>query len=52
VLYFNGASPATKYTGLLTMSSIDQVFWDKANHLYAVSKKAGKLYYGDTDIRA
>jgi hypothetical protein len=23
---------------------IDQVFWDNANHLYAISNKAGKLY--------
>jgi hypothetical protein len=23
---------------------IDQVFWDKQNHLYAISRSAGKLY--------
>ncbi len=44
VLHFNGASPATKYTGLLTKDEIDQMYWDKANHLYAISTKAGKLF--------
>jgi hypothetical protein len=44
VFHFNGASPITKYTGLLTTATIDQVFWDKSNHLYAISRSAGKLY--------
>lgn len=44
VFHFNGASPVTHYTGLLTTNEIDQVFWDNANHLYAVSRSAGKLY--------
>ena len=44
VFHFNGANPATKYTGLLTTNQIDQMFWDNANHLYAISRKAGKLY--------
>jgi hypothetical protein len=44
IFYFNGASPITKYTDLLTTSTIDQVFWDKSNHLYAISGSAGKLY--------
>jgi hypothetical protein len=44
VFHFNGGNPITHYTGLLTNNSIDQVFWDNANHLYAISGKAGKLY--------
>jgi 6-phosphogluconolactonase (cycloisomerase 2 family) len=44
IFHFNGAKPITKYTGLLTTNQIDQMFWDNANHLYAVSQKAGKLY--------
>lgn len=44
VFHFNGASPITHYTSLLTKDSIDQLFWDNANHLYAISRAAGKLY--------
>jgi hypothetical protein len=44
VFHFNGANPITHYTGLLTTSSVDQMFWDNANHLYAISRAAGKLY--------
>lgn len=51
VFHFNGASPITPYTGLLTTDSISQVnpstslvFWDNANHLYAISPSAGKLF--------
>jgi hypothetical protein len=44
VFHFNGANPITDYTGLLTTDAITTVFWDKANHLYALSKSAGKLY--------
>jgi len=44
VFHFNGANPITKYTGLLTANPIDQMFWDNANHLYALSRTAGKLY--------
>jgi hypothetical protein len=44
VFHFNGANPITHYTGLLTTSSVGQMFWDNANHLYAVSRAAGKLY--------
>jgi hypothetical protein len=36
IFHFNGASPITHYTGLLTTDQIDQVFWDNSNHLYAV----------------
>lgn len=44
VFHFNGANPITRYTGLLTKDEIDQVFWDNNNHLYGVSRTAGKLY--------
>jgi hypothetical protein len=44
IFHFNGANPITKYTGLLTTNEVDQMFWDNANHLYAISRKAGKLY--------
>jgi hypothetical protein len=44
IFHFNGASPITKYTGLLTTSTIDKVYWDNSNHLYAISASAGKLY--------
>ncbi len=44
VFHFNGANPITKYTGLLTATEIDQVFWDNDNHLYAISRTTGKLF--------
>jgi hypothetical protein len=44
VFHFNGSSPMTPYTGLLTNAPIGQVFWDNANHLYALSRSGGKLY--------
>ena len=44
VFHFNGASPATADTGLLTTVSTNQIFWDNSNHLYAISNSAGKLY--------
>jgi 6-phosphogluconolactonase (cycloisomerase 2 family) len=44
VLLFNGASQATAYTGVLVSTSIDKIFWDNANHLYAISSLGSKLY--------
>jgi hypothetical protein len=44
VFHFNGASPVTKMTGLLTSDSIDECFWDNTGHLYAISGKSGKLF--------
>ncbi len=44
IFHFNGANPITKKTGLLTRQEVDQMFWDNANHLYAISRPAGKLY--------
>ena len=44
VFHFNGASPITHYTGLLTSDPITQMFWDNHNHLCAISQSSGKLY--------
>ena len=44
VLHWNGANPATSFTGLLTTDAISQVYWDDEHHLYAVSDSAGKLH--------
>lgn len=43
VFHFNGAGPITRYTGLLSTSEMDQIFWDNSNHLYAIGSKANKL---------
>ena len=43
IFHFNGASPITHYTGLLTTDEVDQFFWDNENHLYAISTAANKL---------
>jgi hypothetical protein len=44
VFHFHGPSPITPYTGLLTTANVYQVFWDKANHLYAISYAVNKLW--------
>jgi len=44
VFNFNGASPITKLTGVLTSDTINEVRWDNQNHLYAVSDATGTLY--------
>jgi hypothetical protein len=44
VLHFNGATPITPSSGVLTKAPIDQIHWDNANHLYALSDSTGKLY--------
>lgn len=45
IFHFNGASPATADGGvLLSKVEIDQVAWDKSNHLYALSYPSGDLY--------
>ncbi|HXM23784.1 MAG TPA: hypothetical protein VN948_21175 [Terriglobales bacterium] len=44
VFHFNGSHPITYYTGLLTKDQVDQSFWDNDNHLYAISRSAGKLF--------
>jgi hypothetical protein len=44
IFHFNGASPVTRDTGLLTNAPISQIFWDNSNHLYAISKAWNRLY--------
>jgi hypothetical protein len=44
IFHFNGASPITHYTGLLTTAEVDQFFWDNENHLYAIGTAANKLW--------
>jgi hypothetical protein len=44
VFHFNGASAITPFTTLLTTDAIDQLAWDNNNHLYAISRSAGKLH--------
>jgi hypothetical protein len=44
LFHFNGASPITHYTGLLTTDPIQEMFWDNNNHLYAISQTSGKLF--------
>jgi hypothetical protein len=43
VFHYNGGSPITPYTGLLTTDDIEQCFWDNANHLYAMSRATNRL---------
>jgi hypothetical protein len=44
IFHFNGSEPITPYTGRLTTDDISQFFWDKDNHLYAISQSSGKLF--------
>jgi hypothetical protein len=42
--HFNGAAPLTKFTGLVATHEIDQMYFDNANHLYALSIKDHNFY--------
>jgi hypothetical protein len=45
LFHFNGAAPATAFGGvLLPKVDIDEVMWDKNNHLYAFSSESQELY--------
>jgi hypothetical protein len=44
VFHINGADPPTQVTPLLTQDPISQMFWDKNNHIYAISQSAGRLH--------
>jgi hypothetical protein len=44
VFHFNGPSPITHYTGLLTSDEVDEIHWDNNSHLYAVGNAAHKLW--------
>jgi Big-like domain-containing protein len=44
VFHFNGGSPITSFSGVLTTAPINKVLWDGSNHLYALSNSTKKLY--------
>jgi hypothetical protein len=45
LFHFHGTAPVTSYgPALLPTVNIDQLGWDKNNHLYALSYSAGELY--------
>lgn len=55
IYHFNGASPVTTFTNVLTTDNISQIAWDRNDHLYAITgsspatptgglKNANKLY--------
>jgi hypothetical protein len=44
VFHFNGADPITPYTGMLTSTEVDEIFWDNDNHLYGISYDWNKLF--------
>jgi len=44
VFQFNGANPITQLTDLLMNDAIDQVAWDRTDHLYAISNSSGQLF--------
>jgi hypothetical protein len=44
VYHFNGASPITSYSKVLTPSNIDILHWDNNNHLYALSEAQSTVY--------
>ena len=44
IFHFNGSRPITRYTDKLTSDAIDQFFWDNDDHIYAISREAGKLF--------
>ncbi|HEY3705599.1 MAG TPA: hypothetical protein VGL22_11095 [Terracidiphilus sp.] len=43
VFHFNGASPLTACTGLMSSVEMDQVLWDNNDHLYAISNSSNRL---------
>jgi hypothetical protein len=44
IFHFNGGSPITPYSNILTTAPIDKVAWDNSHHLYAISRATNKLY--------
>jgi hypothetical protein len=41
---FNGASPITPFSSVLTKTPVDYIHWDNNSHMYALSASTGKLY--------
>jgi len=44
VFHFNGAAPVTPYSKVLTTDPINEIHWDRNQHLYALSESTHKLY--------
>jgi 6-phosphogluconolactonase (cycloisomerase 2 family) len=44
IFHFNGASPMTRFTGLLTTAPIVEAHWDRTGHLFALSTSASQLF--------
>lgn len=44
VFHYNGGNPPTQATAALTTDTINQMFWDRFGHLYALSQDTGKLH--------
>jgi hypothetical protein len=44
IYHFNGASPITPYSKVLTTAEIDRMRWDNNKHLFALSDLTHKLY--------
>lgn len=44
LFHFNGAAPPAWYTDILPHVQIDELAWDKSNHLYALSYETDELY--------
>jgi hypothetical protein len=44
IFHFNGDDPVTAATGLVVRQEVDQMYWDKSGHLYAIGQSAGKLW--------
>ncbi len=44
IFHFHGANAPTKFTNLIKVVEIDQMFWDNQNHLYAISRPTGRFF--------
>ena len=44
IFHFNGASPITDASGVLTGAQIDRIHWDNSNHVYALSFETNQLF--------
>src|SRR5262249_14021096 len=49
VRHARGSRPPLQYTGLLTSDQIEQTFWDRANHLYAIAISGSLHVYTITE---
>jgi hypothetical protein len=44
VFHLHGANAPTRFTNLIKVVEIDQMFWDNQNHLYAISRPTGRFF--------